>query len=164
MIVETEGYLEHDDAASHARFGPTGRSRVMYGPPGMAYVYFIYGMHFMFNVVTEPEGKAGAVLVRALEPLEGLDVMASRRGLPDKGSLTSGPARLCQALAITLDLNEADLTRGPLCILHGKPVTGAAVQTTPRIGVGGSREEPYRFVLKGNPYVSKQFSGGGDSR
>ncbi len=160
--METEAYLEHDDAASHARFGPTERSRVMFGQPGRAYVYFIYGMHCMFNVVTELEGKAGAVLVRALEPLDGLEVMGSRRGVSEARALTSGPARLCQALAITLEQNEADLTRGPLGILQGKTVRRDGVVCTPRIGVVGSREEPYRFVLKGNPYVSRQFSGGGD--
>jgi len=155
VIVETEGYLEQGDLASHARFGKTPRSRVLFGPPGRAYVYFIYGMHHLFNVVTEYDGVAGAVLIRALEPLEGLDLMKKRRARPDGSNLTNGPGRLCQAMEITLEQNEADLTRGPLGIWRKASFADSRVETTPRIGVIGSVEEPYRFTVKDNPFVSR---------
>jgi DNA-3-methyladenine glycosylase len=154
MIVETEAYLGDGDYASHARFGQTRRSRVLFGPPGLAYVYFIYGMHYLFNVVTESAGVAGAVLIRALEPQDGADLMAARRGRGELLKLTRGPARLCQALAIGLENNEADLTRGPLGIWRGESSPGLEVMATPRIGVSGSKEELYRYLVKGNPYVS----------
>lgn len=154
MIVETEAYLEHGDLASHARFGPTERSRVMFGRPGRSYVYLIYGMHCMFNTVTEVEGKAGAVLIRALEPAEGLDVMKERRHRPDGDDLTNGPGRLCQALAITMEQNQVDLTRGQLGIWEHVSFSDAEVVATPRVGVVGSTEEHYRFAVKGNPNVS----------
>jgi DNA-3-methyladenine glycosylase len=154
MIVETEGYLEHGDLASHARFGPTERSRVMFGRPGRSYVFFIYGMHYMFNAVTEPEGRAGAVLVRALEPAEGLEVMKERRRRPAGDELTNGPARLYQALDITLEQNQADLTSGPLGIWKDRSFPDSEVIVTPRVGVVGSTEEPYRFAVKGNSNVS----------
>ena len=155
MIVETEGYLEHGDSASHARFGPAGRSAVMFGPPGVAYVYLIYGMHLMCNVVTEPEGTAGAVLIRALEPVEGLELMAARRGAAGSGGrLTSGPGRLSQALDVTLRHNGSDLARGPLGIWRGIVLGDSDVAVTPRVGVCGSQEEPYRCVFKGNANFS----------
>lgn len=153
VIVETEGYLEHGDEASHARFGRTQRSSVMFGPPGVAYVYFVYGMHHMFNIVTEKEHVAGAVLVRALEPVEGIGLMAERRG--SERDLAGGPARLCQALAITLEQNGLDLTAGPLGVWRRKAYKDNEVEVTPRIGVVGSVEEPYRYLVKGNPHVSK---------
>lgn len=153
MIVETEGYLEHGDLASHARFGRTPRSSIMYGPPGYAYVYFVYGMHHMFNVVTERRGSAGAVLIRALEPLEGLEQMAHRRGRTE--DLCNGPARLCQALGIDLGSNGADVVSGPLTIRRRRSFDDAEVETTPRIGVAGSRDEPYRYCVNGNPHVSR---------
>ena len=153
IIVETEGYLEEGDEASHARFGRTGRSEIMFGPPGHAYVYFIYGMHFMFNVVTEPEHTAGAVLIRGLEPVEGRELMCKRRG--GAAGLTNGPARLCQAMGITLELNGADLTVGPLGIWRRKSYDEGEVEVTPRIGVGGSREALYRYIIRENPHVSR---------
>jgi DNA-3-methyladenine glycosylase len=153
IIVETEGYLEHEDEASHARFGRTQRSAIMFGHPGIAYVYFVYGMHYMFNVVTETDEAAGAVLVRALEPVDGLDLMAARRGR--KVNLTNGPDRLCQALAIARDQNGADLSAGPLGIWRRKSYDDIEVEVTPRIGVCGSVDEPYRYLVKGNPHVSK---------
>lgn len=154
MIVETEAYLGDGDYASHARFGPTRRSHVLFGPPGLAYVYLIYGMHYLFNVVTESDGVAGAVLIRALEPLDGAALMAARRGRGELLELTRGPARLCQALAIGLENNEADLTRGPLGIWRGESLPVFEVMATTRIGVAGSKEELYRYLVKGNPYVS----------
>ena len=126
----------------------------MFGPPGVAYVYFIYGMHFMFNAVTERDGRAGAVLIRALEPLEGIGLMVKRRGTSDKKLLASGPARLCQALGITLEHNGLELWRGPLGIWEGRSYQDGEVRTTPRVGVAGSMEEPYRFVVKNSPHIS----------
>ncbi|MBU4386626.1 MAG: DNA-3-methyladenine glycosylase [Actinobacteria bacterium] len=155
MIVESEGYLGPGDGASHARFGPTPRSEIMFGAPGAAYVYFIYGMHYMFNAVTAPPGTAGAVLVRALEPMYGLDVMEARRGMNDRRLLTSGPARLCQALAITVEQNGADLCSGPLGIEKNISFGDGEVEATPRIGVAELAGEPYRFLVKGNRYVSR---------
>lgn len=152
MIVETEGYLEHGDMASHARFGRTPRSSIMYGPPGFAYVYFVYGMHYMFNVVTEERGRAGAVLVRALEPLEAPELMARRRGRA--ADLCNGPARLCQALNIDLRSNGADVVHGPLDIRRRRSFDDAEVVVTPRVGVPGSRDEPYRYCVKDSPHVS----------
>lgn len=151
--METEGYLEHGDLASHARFGPTPRSGRLFGPPGLAYVYFIYGMHHMFNVVTEPDGTAGAVLVRALEPVEGIELMERRRGTARE--LASGPGRLCQALGITLEQNGMTLMEGPLSLFRRREYAEKEIEVTPRIGVAGSHEEPYRYLVKGNPNVSK---------
>ncbi len=153
VIVETEGYLEQGDMASHARFGPTRRNSVMFGRPGVAYVYFVYGMHYLFNVVTEEESTAGAVLVRALEPVEGGSLMESRRG--GRKGLADGPAKLCVALGIDLRQNGADLTDGPLGIWRKRRYADEEVVTAPRIGVGGSEMEPYRFYVRNNPYVSR---------
>ena len=108
-IVEVEAYDGQRDQASHARSGPTERNASMFGPPGHAYVYFIYGMHYCFNVVTEPKGNGAAALVRALEPVEGLDEMRARRSGWDGVALTNGPAKLCYALGIDRDLDGADL-------------------------------------------------------
>jgi DNA-3-methyladenine glycosylase len=153
IIVETEGYLGHGDEASHARFGRTERASTMFGRPGRAYVYFIYGLHHMFNVVTETEHIAGAVLVRACEPADGLKLMSRRR--EGAAHLTDGPARLCQAMGITIDMNGVDLLRGPLGIRYRKSYHEDEVMVTPRIGVGGSHEAPYRFIVTGNPHVSR---------
>jgi DNA-3-methyladenine glycosylase len=153
IIVETEGYLETGDMASHARFGRTSRNAAMFGHPGHAYVYFVYGMHCMFNVVTEEHGRAGAVLIRALEPVEGAGLMASRRGR--EKDLANGPARLCQSMAIDLSRNGADLTRGPLGLWRRKSYSAEEVVSTPRIGVVGSAEEPFRYFVRGNPHVSR---------
>ena len=152
-IVETEAYLGGGDLAAHSARGLTERTRVIFGPPGHAYVYFIYGLHNMFNVVTETEHAAGAVLIRALEPADGLELMSSRRG--GGSHLTDGPARLCQAMAITLGQNGADLTRGPLGIRRRMSYDEEEVMVTPRIGVGGSHDAPYRYIVRGNPFVSK---------
>src|ERR1700689_2350342 len=117
MIVETEGYPGRDDLASHSAVGITERTRVIFGPPGHAYVYLSYGMHECLNIVAEPDGKAGCVLIRALEPIEGLDIMRARRpkARTDR-DLTSGPGKLTRALAITRTHNGVDLTRGTLIV------------------------------------------------
>ena len=155
-IVETEAYRGSDDPASHA-YRLTPRSRIMAGPPGVAYVYFTYGNHFCLNVVTEPEGVAGAVLLRALEPLEGLEVMRARRGLGPAAPahrLAAGPGRLTQAMGITRAHNGWDLTRPPLYLAHGRPGV-LVVASGPRIGIRRGRDRPWRFSIAGHPCVSR---------
>jgi DNA-3-methyladenine glycosylase len=159
-IVETEAYLGLDDPASHSFPGLTPRNAVMFGPPGRAYVYFIYGMHYCLNVSCEPDGQAGGVLFRALEPVSGLAEMARLRGLPEGASarlLTSGPGRLCQALGIVREgINGLDFTsrRSPLQICDDGYVP-EGVTITPRIGISKASDLPLRFVISGNRFVSK---------
>ncbi len=153
-IVETEAYLGPNDPASHAyRFTP--RSAVMWGPPGLAYVYFTYGNHFCLNVVTEEPGVAGAVLIRALEPVEGLELMARRRGTRDPRSLCSGPGRLTQALAITGRHNGVDLTAPPLFLASGGLAPWEKVAASGRVGITRGCGWPWRFFVEGNPHVSR---------
>jgi DNA-3-methyladenine glycosylase len=154
VIVEAEAYVT-DDPASHAYRGMTPRNRSMFGPPGHAYVYRSYGLHAMLNVVTEPEGTAAAVLIRALQPTMGLELMRARRPLASNRDLCRGPGRLCTALAITLADDGADLL-GPSLWIAETPdfPADAAVATTPRIGITRATDWPWRFVLAGNPYVS----------
>lgn len=162
-IVEVEAYLgPHNnppDPAAHAHRGPTPRNSVLFGPAGHAYVYAIYGRYFCMNVSCEADGRAGCVLLRALEPLSGLDAMARNRGLtrgaPAK-QLTSGPSRLCQALGLTRPLhNGLDLTHpaSPLQIRDDGFASGD-VRVTPRIGIHEAVDWPLRFVLRGHPCVS----------
>jgi DNA-3-methyladenine glycosylase len=159
LIVETEAYIGEADKACHASRGRTPRTEVMYGPPGHAYVYFIYGMHHCFNVVTEEEGFPAAVLVRALEPLEGLEWMRRHRpGRPDE-QLTNGPGKLCAALAVDRTLNGADLcTNRVFFIEEGRTVADGEIATSPRIGIRSdevARSRPWRFYIKGNRCVSR---------
>ena len=158
-IVETEAYIGQDDAACHASRGRTARNAVMFGPAGHAYVYFVYGMHYCFNIVTEAEGFAAAVLVRALQPIEGLDIMRGRRQGRDDAGLTNGPAKLCSALAIDRALNGTDLVTGDeLWVEDDDPIPDVRVVTGPRIGVRGDERAltvPWRFWIRGNPYVSR---------
>ena len=158
-IVETEAYFGLDDPAAHSFAGKTARNQVLFGPPGFAYVYFIYGMHFCLNVSCEPEGQAGGVLFRALEPVEGLATMARLRGLsPDANPrlLTSGPGRLCEALGIVREThNGIDVTR-PRSGLHVEDdgcVPEIAVSR--RIGIRKAAELPLRFTMAGNRFVSR---------
>ena len=153
-IVEAEAYTGPDDAASHAaeRIGRTRRNASMFGPPGIAYVYLIYGMHWCLNVVTGREGHPAAVLVRALEPVAGEAAMAERRGRTR--DLCSGPARLCQALGVTSEFDGHALDRAPLRLIPRKPVPAGSVARSPRIGVTRARERELRFFLQGNPHVS----------
>ena len=153
-IVEVEAYVGPDDPACHA-YGHrrTERTEPLYGRPGTAYVYFTYGMHWCLNAVTEPKGFPAAVLIRALEPLAGLDVMRRRRG---KEPLCKGPARLCEALGVTGALNRVSLQQGgPLRILEGAPVVKRDIVTGPRIGITQAIDWPLRFYLKDSPWLSR---------
>lgn len=163
MIVETEAYRQ-DDTACHAHRGMTKRNAVMFATPGLAYVYFTYGMHYMLNVVSEPQTCAAAVLLRAIQPLEGIETMRqlrSQKGVVRRErDLTSGPAKLTQALAIDKAFNEHDLVKGSeLWIEQGEPIPDEQVATGPRIGIGYATEGdillPWRFWLHNNTYVSR---------
>ncbi|HEX6494229.1 MAG TPA: DNA-3-methyladenine glycosylase [Acidobacteriaceae bacterium] len=157
-IVEVEAYIGDGDPAAHAAAGRTARNAVLFGPAGHAYVYFIYGMHSCLNISCEPEGQAGSLLVRALEPIEGLAQMAVFRALPHAAPrlLTSGPGRLCQAFGITrAAFNGADLLSNDSDLqLRDDGYPAQAILTTPRIGITKAAERPLRFLLAGNPYVS----------
>lgn len=159
-IVETEAYLGEDDPAAHSFSGRTARTEVLFGPPGRAYVYFIYGMHYCLNVCCEPEGRAGCVLIRALEPVAGLAAMARLRGLAPTGSarlLASGPGRLCQALGITrAEHNGIDLTNGASALRiadDGFRPDGMAI--TARVGISKAADLPLRFLVAGSGYASR---------
>ena len=154
-IVETEAYLGEHDLACHAAAGLTERTRWLYGAPGTAYVYFIYGVHWCFNAVTRAVGSPSAVLVRALEPLEGVELMRERRLVIHDRDLTNGPGKLCEALGITGALNGLSLQESPIEILRGEPVPDARVQVTPRIGITKSAGWPLRWLVRENPHVSK---------
>ena len=158
-IVETEAYL-WNDPASHAFAGKTQRNAVMFGPVGHAYIYFIYGMHYCINAVSGTEGKGEAVLIRALEPLQGIPVMQKRRRTEKLPLLCNGPAKLAQALGLTMALNSVPLFEGSLQIwsadsLPSTPsIENLDIVETTRIGISKARELPLRFYLKGNSYVS----------
>ncbi|MDD4169794.1 MAG: DNA-3-methyladenine glycosylase [Desulfotomaculaceae bacterium] len=152
-IVETEAYIQNDPAC-HAFRGMTPRNRVMFGPPGHAYVYFIYGMYYCFNVVTAPEGVGEAVLIRALEPVAGVSLMRARRGREKLPELCGGPAKLVQALGITKEHNGAVLTAAPLMICRGEKIED--IVTTTRIGIREESPLPLRFYLKDSPFISKK--------
>jgi DNA-3-methyladenine glycosylase len=154
-IVETEAYLGTDDRAAHAWRGVTDRTRVLFGPPGHAYVYFIYGMYECLNFVAEEEGKAGCVLIRALEPIAGIAAMRRRRPTAKRvEDLASGPGKLTLALGITRKQNGADLTCGPLQVRRERIDRAFATKTTPRIGIKHCAEWPLRFLIAGNKFVS----------
>ena len=157
-IVETEGYCGPTDPASHAAKTRGGRVSVMWGPPGIAYVYRSYGLHTMLNVVTESDGIAGAVLIRAVEPLTGVDVMRQRRGLDSIRLLGSGPGRLCQALGITLDDQGGDLI-GDDRLWIAAAATVPAVSAGTRIGITRGIEYPWRFFESGSRWVSAHRRG-----
>ena len=153
-IVETEAYDQHD-AASHSYRGETKRTKIMFGPAGFLYVYFTYGMHYCCNVVVGQPGHGAAVLIRALEPIEGLELMEQNRQRYDPANVTNGPAKLCQALLINKELNGHDLTKQPLQLTI-KPALGPdqIVQST-RIGIKQERDRPWRFYVKDNQFVSR---------
>jgi DNA-3-methyladenine glycosylase len=153
-IVEVEAYGGDDDPASHAYRGPTPRNRVMFGPPGHAYIYFIYGMHHCLNLVARRDGVAAAVLIRAIEPCCGEEIMRARRGSANGRGLASGPGSVARALGLTRDQDGVDLVRGPLWISDQPPVRGRRVVVSPRIGIRVGQERLWRYFLNGHPCVS----------
>jgi DNA-3-methyladenine glycosylase len=154
VIVEVEAY-HHTDPAAHSYRGPTPRNAVMFGPPGAAYVYRSYGIHWCLNFVCEAEGSASAVLIRALEPVEGLSPMRRRRGLTDERALCSGPGKLCEALGVSDRHNGLTLDRAPFALYarEQKP----AILRGPRIGITKAVDHPWRYGLKGSKFLSKPF-------
>jgi DNA-3-methyladenine glycosylase len=160
-IVETEAYLGYDDPASHGyRHRRNARNAALFGPPGLWYVYLSYGMHWCANLVCQRAGLASAVLLRAVEPLEGLDIMRERRGdLPDR-QLCSGPGRLCQALGIDRELDGSAMAQGPVVVLRGNKVATSAISATPRIGITKAADWPLRFHLTGSPWTSRKEKSG----
>jgi DNA-3-methyladenine glycosylase len=155
QIVEVEAYLGEGDEAAHSFAGVTDRTRVIFGPPGHAYVYFSYGMHHCLNIVAEAEGRAGCVLIRALEPLEGLEAMYARRPRAKKArDLCSGPGKLTQALGITLAQYGSDVTRGRLTVREPEEAQGFRIRQTTRVGITKSADLPLRFYIRDNEHVS----------
>lgn len=156
IVVETEAYLGEHDAACHAAAGRTTRTEPLYGAPGLAYVYFIYGMYWCFNAVTRAAGEPSAVLVRALEPLDGVALMRRRRPRVRRDvDLTNGPGKLCLALGIDGTMNGRPLQRGPLVLREHTSYPDAEVLVTPRIGITRAADWPLRWLVRDNPYVSK---------
>ena len=155
-IVETEAYLGPHDPACHAVAGLTERTRHLHGPPGIAYVYRVYGAHWCFNAVTQPKGVGAAVLVRAVEPVGGTDLMRARRpSVARDRDLTNGPGKLCAALGITGALSGLQLDREPLVVRHGDDVPDGDVLVSPRIGITRAADWPLRWFVKDSEYVSK---------
>ena len=160
VIVETEAYHESEPAC-HAHVGLTGRTHILFGPPARAYVYRSYGIHALFNAVCEEEGIGAAVLIRALEPFEGLELMRERRGVPRTEDLCNGPGKLTQALDIELDLNGSDLLGGPIAIEPPQPGWEAPeLLVGPRIGITKAAELPWRFCAAGSRSVSRPWPKG----
>lgn len=156
-IVEVEAYHQDGDAAAHSFSGPTPRNAVMFGLPGYLYVYFIYGMHHCMNVVCCSEGIGAAILIRALEPLRGIEQMRIRRGarIRDR-DLTNGPAKACAAFALDRDQNGLDLCTDRSLFLVDAPRVGVSeIVSGPRIGISKATALPWRFYIRGNPFVSK---------
>ena len=154
VIVETEAY-DQSDPASHTFVGLTARNAVMFGPPGRAYVYRSYGIHWCVNVVCREAGHGAGVLIRAIEPREGLDRMRERRGLESPRLLCSGPGRLGQALGVTRDLDGARFDRRPFRLVGPEVGAEIVVVTGERIGISKAREQPWRFALSGSAYLSR---------
>jgi len=154
-IVETEAYLGPDDPACHAVAGITSRTEHLFGPPGRAYVYFIYGMYWCFNAVTRERGHGSAVLVRAVSPRDGVDLMRRRRPRVKRDrDLTNGPGKLCLAMGIVGEMSGASLRTGPIVIREGSDVPDDDVVVTPRIGITRAAEWPLRYLVRDDPYVS----------
>lgn len=157
-IVETEAYVGPYDKACHASRGRTPRTEIMFGPAGHAYIYFVYGFHYMLNIVTEQVDFPAAVLIRAVEPIAGIELMKQRRGTSQARNLASGPGKLCEAFAIDRSLNGSDVCGRVLYIRDdGEPTVG--IVTRPRVGVdyaGQWKHKPWRFVISGNSFVSRR--------
>lgn len=157
IIVETEAYIGEHDEACHAAAGRTRRTEPLYGRPGIAYVYFIYGMYWCVNAVTRAEGLPSAVLIRAVEPLEGIDIMHSRRPKARRDEdLTNGPGKLCAALGIDGGMNQLSLQRGQLVIREGARFDDDDIEITPRIGITKAVDLPLRWTVKGSRWVSRR--------
>jgi DNA-3-methyladenine glycosylase len=157
-IVETEAYVGPHDLACHASKGRTARTEVMFGPPGHAYVYFIYGVYYCLNIVTEEVGHASAVLIRALEPIEGVELMEKRRKTSALRNLASGPGKLCLAMSIDKTLNGADMSRGNVLYVEDRGEAAPKIVARPRIGVDYAekwKDKPWRFLIRGSEFVSK---------
>ena len=155
-IVEVEAYLGQDDAAAHSAAGMTARTRVIFGPPGHAYVYLSYGMHECLNIVGEAEGVAGCVLIRALEPVAGVAEMRERRAAAKSDrELASGPGRLTRALGITRAHYGADLTQGVLTVREPPRPDAFAIDVSRRIGISKAAELPLRFTIRGSKFISR---------
>ena len=155
VIVETEAYLGPHDPACHAVAGLTARTEHLFGPPGRSYVYLIYGMYWCFNAVTRERGHGSAVLVRAVAPIDGLELMRRRRPKAKRDrDLTNGPGKLCLAMGIVGAMSGASLRTGPIVIRRGSPVPDDDVVVTPRIGIPQAAEWPLRYFVRDDPYVS----------
>ena len=155
-IVETEAYLGEHDLACHASAGRTARTEGLYGAPGTSYIYFIYGMYWCFNAVTRREGFPSAVLVRALEPIDGIPLMRRRRPrVKSEVDLTNGPGKLCTALGIVGSMGGRSLQRAPVIIREGEGVADDMVEITTRIGITRSADWPLRWTVRGNRFVSR---------
>jgi DNA-3-methyladenine glycosylase len=161
-IVETEAYLGYEDPASHGYLHRrNARNQALFGPPGSWYVYLSYGVHWCANLVCQRPGLASAVLLRALQPIEGLDIMRRRRGpVPDR-ELCSGPGKLCQALGITLDLDGRAMTESGVVVRRPRSNDESTIAVTPRIGITKAADWPLRFVVAGSPWLSRKTTGGG---
>src|SRR4051794_7053743 len=156
IIVETEAYLGGDDLASHSARGITDRTRVIFGPPGHVYMYLIYGIYQCLNIVAEPAGQPGCVLIRAIEPTAGIESMKERRpAAKRKEALANGPGKLTLAFGITRNFYGADITRGPLLIQRRVKEPAFRIKTTPRIGITHCADRPLRFIIDENPFVSR---------
>ena len=156
IIVETEAYVGEHDLACHAAAGRTARTEALYGPPGTSYVYFIYGMYWCFNAVTRTEGLPSAVLVRAIEPLDGIALMHKRRPrVKSEAELGNGPGKLCNALGIVGSMSAKSLQRKPVVIREGEPVPDERVEVTTRIGITKCADWPLRWIVRGNRFVSR---------
>jgi DNA-3-methyladenine glycosylase len=164
-IVETEAYLGYDDPASHGYLHRRhARNEALFGPPSTWYVYLSYGMHWCANLVCQAPGLASAVLIRAVEPLEGLSVMRRRRGgVPDR-ELCSGPGKLCQALGIKRELDSRKMRSGPVVVRNGEAVAETVISATPRIGITKAADWPLRFHLTGSLWTSRKEAGGESRR
>ena len=156
VIVEVEAY-DMTDAAAHTHRGPTERNRAMFGPPGHAYIYLNYGIHWCLNFVCREAGHGAGVLIRALQPTQGLERMRQRRGLQDERRLCAGPGCVGQALGITKHLYGLPLDRAPFAVLAPDEAQAATVVSGPRIGISKAQELPWRFGLAGSRYVSRRF-------
>jgi DNA-3-methyladenine glycosylase len=154
-IVETEAYLGPDDPACHAAAGLTNRTKHLFGPPGISYVYLIYGMYWCFNAVTRERGHGAAVLVRAVHPTDGIELMRRRRPTAKRDrDLTNGPGKLCMAMGIDGAMSGLSLRAGPLVIRAGEPVPDSDVVVTPRVGITQAADWPLRYLVRDDPYLS----------